>query len=1116
MGKETYISLQKTLKKTYRKLIKMVESALRKQLKDVQLKAVLKSKHFKPLVSECLSDIKTQATKAKNEATVESAFEITFYGLLKEIGIKLYPEKQKLIETRRHINKGRADSSYGAVVIEFKHHYKLSTEKQIDDATKQINDYLLGLSKKGEHYLGLITDGIKGKFIKCQNKELTEGAIHELKEEDIIWLIKNILSLKTKDLNSKNLIAEFCSPDQGDLAKRLTIYLYGALKKSPSDKTNMLNSEWERLFKLGHEDISHQQKIENRGEVLSELVGAKSLSFPEQYDVLFCLQTTYAIIVKLIAYRVVSDIVVKSPPQNFKSLSSADYETLRIFFGEFEDGSLIRTLGIDNLLEGDFFSWYCSEDQWNEEIYQILKEIIFRLSDYEEKSDIFDKTNVNDLFRDLYQQIIPGVVRYSLGEYYTPKWLAQHLLMNATNGKDIWRGLDPTAGSGTFLVAMIEKIIADNGSIPKDKIFEQITNRVKGIDLNPLAVLTARVNYFIAISPYIPDDFTYIEIPVYLGDSANIPKEQEIDGVDCICYTINTELGELEITIPKSALDSPKHFSKAMYQTEDSIERSDEDEAFQALISIIPEEERTPAVQKNTRKLIKTLIELEERNWNRIWSRIIKNFISTACLGKFDVIIGNPPWIDWKNLPTGYRETIKSLCISRNLFSGDGLTGGINLNICALITNVVAENWLSDEGIFGFLMPKPILFQQTYDGFRKLKLENRPQMYFKELHDWTKAGSPFYPVQQEFLTYYFGFHELTDNKIPVKKFIAKPRAGIKDKQTCEWSEVKDLFEVEEFFAQQLSADHSTFTYVTPSDSGITVGTTHDIFKKISGRCEYKGREGVEFYPETITIFELDGSKPNPGKGRVWLKNIKNQKAKYKVPPFSTLMEKKYLFPLVKGRNVKQFQVDYSGLVVPFPYERITHRKAIPPHKLKKSSPLLLKHFNKYKSIIESQTQYNKKIKGKYGDVFYSYARVGKYTFSPVHVVYRDNTKWCAAVVGQLKAPWGNHKRALFQNHAPTMCEDSEGNYINETEAHYICAVLNAPSVEQFILNSSDTRTFKIDPHIYLPKFDETNSNHLLLADFSEQAHTNPSKINEIRKKIDKTYLILCDDNPDYR
>lgn len=66
---------------------------------------------------------------------------------------------------------------------------------------------------------------------------------------------------------------------------------------------------------------------------------------------------------------------------------------------------------------------------------------------------------------------------------------------------------------------------------------------------------------------------------------------------------------------------------------------------------------------------------------------------------KFDFIAGNPPWVDWKYLPEKYKETLKKICIDKHLFSGDNFTGGINLNICALITNVVANNWLKEEGI---------------------------------------------------------------------------------------------------------------------------------------------------------------------------------------------------------------------------------------------------------------------------------------------------------------------------------------------------------------------------------------------------------------------------------
>ncbi len=152
------------------------------------------------------------------------------------------------------------------------------------------------------------------------------------------------------------------------------------------------------------------------------------------------------------------------------------------------------------------------------------------------------------------------------------------------------------------------------------------------------------------------------------------------------------------------------------------------------------------------------LVELERKHWNGIWARIITNYLATANLGKFDIIVGNPPWVDWKNLPSGYRDRIKSLCISRKLFSGDRVTGGINLNICALISNVAAENWLADKGVLGFLMPEPLIFQPSYEGFRKFYLMDNSRLYFQKFTNWNKAGHPFKPVTQKFLTYYLSKH----------------------------------------------------------------------------------------------------------------------------------------------------------------------------------------------------------------------------------------------------------------------------------------------------------------------------------------------------------------------
>lgn len=47
---------------------------------------------------------------------------------------------------------------------------------------------------------------------------------------------------------------------------------------------------------------------------------------------------------------------------------------------------------------------------------------------------------------------------------------------------------------------MIQKVLNETGSQDEDMRLEAMLNRVRGVDLNPLAVLTARVNYFINIA----------------------------------------------------------------------------------------------------------------------------------------------------------------------------------------------------------------------------------------------------------------------------------------------------------------------------------------------------------------------------------------------------------------------------------------------------------------------------------------------------------------------------------------------------------------------------------------------------------------------------------------
>ena len=343
-----------------------------------------------------------------------------------------------------------------------------------------------------------------------------------------------------------------------------------------------------------------------------------------------------------------------------------------------------------------------------------IKNVFQILSRYEDITIFGSKEKAQDLFKDLYLRIMPLKVRHSLGEFYTPTWLADcvvHGALELIENKKNWTGLDPCAGSGTFVNVMIQKVLVETQYMKDDnKRLDLLLERVKGLDLNPLAVLTARVNYFINISPLITRD-RRIEIPVYLGDASYVPELVNIEGVVFYEYRIKTLKKELLINVPKSMVDNPVEFSRAMTKIETHIKRQDVVAINNALIQLVDDDEReNPRVISCINRLAEDFVDLEKNQWNGIWARIVTNFLTAANMPRADVIVGNPPWIDWKTLPEGYRERIKGLCISRHLFSGDGITGGINLNICALISNVASQKWLTEDGVLAFLMPKPLPF----------------------------------------------------------------------------------------------------------------------------------------------------------------------------------------------------------------------------------------------------------------------------------------------------------------------------------------------------------------------------------------------------------------------
>ena len=76
---------------------------------------------------------------------------------------------------------------------------------------------------------------------------------------------------------------------------------------------------------------------------------------------------------------------------------------------------------------------------------------------------------------------------------------------------------------------------------------------------------------------------------------------------------------------------------------------------------------------------------------------------------------------------------------------------------------------------------------------------------------------------------------------------------------------------------------------------------------------------------------------------------------------------------------------------------------------------------------------------------------------------------------------------------------------NESEAHYLCAILNAPSVSDLVINYAENT--QIGTHIFdyvrIPKFDPEKEVHLFLSQISKAAHNQTIAVEEAMQRIDQ-------------
>ena len=320
-----------------------------------------------------------------------------------------------------------------------------------------------------------------------------------------------------KPLTASNLIKDFGL--ETPLARGTVRALYAALANAASKLQQELLASWLGDTGRGEKINARVQAREKRalGELLGRL-GLKDRTWQKEF-LLISLHTYFTLLVKMLALPLIGG--------TYPNHGEAGVEAMGEWAAAMEGRGIFRLTDKPN---GAASPWYLKV--WGPDLARALGRLLEALGAYDFSPDRLPQ---EDIMQYLYHSLLPPGLRHGLGEFYTPGWLAKYLfsllepdipslLALGDNGGV----LDPTCGSGAFLLQALGALRkgAAAAGMREGELLGVLPRLVVGVDRNPLAVLTARVNYLFAIAdllPLLPESFV---APVYLADTLLAPPPQ--------------------------------------------------------------------------------------------------------------------------------------------------------------------------------------------------------------------------------------------------------------------------------------------------------------------------------------------------------------------------------------------------------------------------------------------------------------------------------------------------------------------------------------------------------------------------------------------------------------
>jgi len=553
-----------------------------------------------------------------------------------------------------------------------------------------------------------------------------------------------------------------------------------------------------------------------------------------------------------------------------------------------------------------------------------------------------------DNFHELYQQVFHVATRHKIGEFYTPSHLVEKMISESY--KIGLKTLDPSCGSGSFLIKLIVRIF--NSKNNESVITEAIDN-IYGFDINPLATLTAKVNFLLLFFDY------------FKGEISKMPR-------------INIFLVD----------------------------------------SLFPEQSN-PKIENEILKLNKS----------------------------FDLIIGNPPWLTYKDI-TNKSYQLKIRTLSETLGIKPSSQYITHIELASIFFFAIPLKFLKIKGIIFFVMPKSVLNGDHCFKFRRFSI-------FNTIEIWDFPNNYFFNVDHICLkAEYVGTRseiKITDI-YPIKAWIFNSNLELLDE-----------------------TKYSSFEY-NERGAKIIMPEKELKFLDMLSISPYKTKffQGATLVPRALVFFNIDKEKDNfleissdPGvitrAKKIWKYNFQKK-----------LIESKFGFKSFLNKDLIPFYIkEFKNVFLPVDRSLQWDEKLLNNNK---------KALNFYTEINKFYKK-NKKETSNIDTLFLNLNYWNKLT-------KQANIKQFIVVYN---ASGSRLKSAVIDNEELGIVICSENYYFSTNslnEAHYLSAIFNSPVLSKNIKLIKSSRHIHKRPFSFpIPLYDNDNDTHRKLAKKSRKYHS---------------------------